>query len=105
MVDHMTSFMASGVQCRPLEIGGPRSMACSIPACLSASQQVPPHTALPTHCTPTPPHPLWCRTLLDDLTTFVKAKHPYDECEVIALPIEGGSPSYLKWVMASTKEK
>lgn len=44
------------------------------------------------------------KELLAELTTFVKANHPYDECEVIALPVIGGSPSYLKWVMTSTRD-
>lgn len=42
--------------------------------------------------------------LLDTLTTEVKKLHPYDECEVIALPIVGGSRSYLNWVKESTKQ-
>lgn len=43
--------------------------------------------------------------LLPQLTAFVKdkANHPYDEPEVIALPIQGGSPTYLAWLMDSTK--
>jgi len=42
--------------------------------------------------------------LLSELTDFVKANHPYDECEVIALPVVGGSLSYLQWVMSSTRD-
>jgi uncharacterized protein involved in tolerance to divalent cations len=45
-----------------------------------------------------------CRALLAELTVFVKANHPYDEPEVVALPIQGGSLSYLAWLMKSTKE-
>ena len=30
--------------------------------------------------------------LLDELTAAGKARHPYQECEVIALPVVGGSP-------------
>lgn len=41
--------------------------------------------------------------LLGQLTSFVKTHHPYDEPEVVALPILGGSPSYLQWLMSSTK--
>jgi periplasmic divalent cation tolerance protein len=37
------------------------------------------------------------------LTQRIKKLHPYDECEVIALPIVGGSDSYLKWVVDSSK--
>ncbi|GAB4815006.1 hypothetical protein N2152v2_002052 [Parachlorella kessleri] len=43
-------------------------------------------------------------SLVAELTQHVKGLHPYDECEVISLPISGGSMSYLKWVMDSTKE-
>jgi uncharacterized protein involved in tolerance to divalent cations len=43
------------------------------------------------------------QTLVPALTQHVKGMHPYDECEVIALPITGGSASYLKWVMDNTK--
>ncbi|GIL53097.1 hypothetical protein Vafri_8782 [Volvox africanus] len=41
--------------------------------------------------------------LLTELTAFVRANHPYDEPEVIALPILGGSPSYLQWLMDNTR--
>jgi periplasmic divalent cation tolerance protein len=34
----------------------------------------------------------------------VKALHPYDEPEIIALPILMGSETYLKWIRAVTKE-
>ncbi|KXZ43522.1 hypothetical protein GPECTOR_88g465 [Gonium pectorale] len=39
--------------------------------------------------------------LLEQLTAFVRANHPYDEPEVVGLPILGGSPSYLKWLHES----
>jgi uncharacterized protein involved in tolerance to divalent cations len=32
----------------------------------------------------------------------VKQLHPYDEPEVIALPVVGGSASYMAWVRDST---
>jgi periplasmic divalent cation tolerance protein len=32
----------------------------------------------------------------------VKQLHPYDEPEVIALPVVGGSASYMQWVRDST---
>lgn len=41
--------------------------------------------------------------LLVELTTFVRANHPYDEPEVVALPILGGSSSYLQWLMDNTR--
>ncbi len=43
------------------------------------------------------------QALVPALTQHVKGMHPYDECEVIALPITGGSASYLKWVLDNTK--
>lgn len=44
------------------------------------------------------------QALMTELTAHVKGLHPYDECEVISVPITGGSESYLKWVMDSTKD-
>lgn len=35
---------------------------------------------------------------LAKLTEWVKGKHPYDECEVISVPITGGSETYLQWL-------
>ncbi|MEE6516887.1 hypothetical protein FKM82_026714 [Ascaphus truei] len=32
------------------------------------------------------------------LTEYVRSVHPYEVCEVISLPIEGGNPPYLQWV-------
>ncbi len=40
---------------------------------------------------------------LEELTAWVKENHTYDEPEVIALPIVGGSAGYLEWLRASTK--
>lgn len=40
--------------------------------------------------------------LVPKLTEVVKSNHPYDECEVISLPIIGGSSSYIKWIHDST---
>jgi periplasmic divalent cation tolerance protein len=42
------------------------------------------------------------RTRLPALTRRVKALHPYSVPEVIALPLVGGSTSYLSWVRDST---
>ncbi|KAF3447356.1 hypothetical protein FNV43_RR12542 [Rhamnella rubrinervis] len=44
------------------------------------------------------------QSLLDALTQHVKANHPYDVPEVIALPINGGSPQYLEWIKDSTRD-
>ena len=43
--------------------------------------------------------------LVPELTVRVKGLHPYTECEVVAVPIVGGSASYLQWVIDSTKNK
>lgn len=45
------------------------------------------------------------QSLLDPLTVHVKANHPYTVPEVIALPILGGSESYVKWVAENTLER
>ena len=42
------------------------------------------------------------KELLSALTAEIKAKHPYEEPEVLALPAIGGSDSYLRWVIAET---
>jgi periplasmic divalent cation tolerance protein len=38
------------------------------------------------------------REALDDLIRRVQALHSYDVPEIIALPVIGGSDSYLRWV-------
>jgi periplasmic divalent cation tolerance protein len=38
----------------------------------------------------------------EELSSFVQANHPYDVPEVIALPIDQGSKSYLDWVKKQT---
>jgi periplasmic divalent cation tolerance protein len=43
--------------------------------------------------------------LIPSLTNRVKELHPYDECEVIAVPVIGGSSSYLQWVINSATAK
>ncbi|GAA3731286.1 divalent-cation tolerance protein CutA [Salinactinospora qingdaonensis] len=40
---------------------------------------------------------------LDALTTHLLAVHPYDVPEIIATPIEGGNPEYLRWVVEETR--
>ena len=39
---------------------------------------------------------------LDALTAAIKAAHPYEVPEVLAVPAAGGSPAYLKWVVDET---
>lgn len=38
------------------------------------------------------------------LQVWLLDHHPYDEPEVIAVPVTDGSPAYLDWVAAETKE-
>lgn len=35
---------------------------------------------------------------LPELTSAVQQLHTYDECEVVAVPVAGGSDTYLRWV-------
>ena len=42
-------------------------------------------------------------SLVPELTNRVKEMHPYTECEVVAVPIVGGSASYLQWIKENTK--
>ena len=44
-------------------------------------------------------------SLVEALTVRVQELHPYDLPEVIALPITGGSESYMKWIKDATSEK
>jgi periplasmic divalent cation tolerance protein len=46
------------------------------------------------------------RSLLDpDFIEAVRALHPYELPEIIAMPIEGGLGAYLEWIVASTRPK
>ncbi|XP_078043934.1 cutA divalent cation tolerance homolog [Augochlora pura] len=36
--------------------------------------------------------------LVDTLSKYVKARHPYEVCEIISLPIQNGNEDYLQWV-------
>jgi len=42
--------------------------------------------------------------LVSQLTSLVIESHPYDVCEVIAVPITAGNEGYLNWIRESTKE-
>lgn len=49
---------------------------------------------------------LWIKTTadrLDDLTAWIKNNHDYDEPELVALPVIGGSETYLNWITAETR--
>lgn len=41
---------------------------------------------------------------LEALTARVRALHPYEEPEVLALPSAGGSPTYAAWVRGSVAQ-
>ena len=41
--------------------------------------------------------------LLDKLESAILELHSYDLPEIIVLPVEGGSKSYLEWITDSTK--
>src|ERR1035437_327701 len=43
------------------------------------------------------------QSLLDDVIKLVKANHSYEVPEIIALPIVGGNPDYLKWIEKEIK--
>jgi len=40
--------------------------------------------------------------LYSQLESAIKSQHPYDEPEIIAVPIVKGSPEYLRWVESET---
>lgn len=40
---------------------------------------------------------------VDALTTHLAERHSYDEPEIIATPITGGSAGYLSWVVGETR--
>lgn len=42
------------------------------------------------------------QTRFEALVQAVKAAHPYENPEIIALPIVDGSPEYLAWIAAET---
>ena len=44
-------------------------------------------------------------TLVPAMTEKIQGMHPYDVCEVIAVPIVDGNEPYLNWIRESTKEQ
>jgi periplasmic divalent cation tolerance protein len=51
-------------------------------------------------------HPVLIKTTAERypaLEAAIRAGHPYELPEVIAVPIERGLPAYLEWVAAETK--
>ena len=43
------------------------------------------------------------KTKLPKIIKTVKSLHSYDVPEIIALPVAGGNPSYLRWVKESIR--
>jgi periplasmic divalent cation tolerance protein len=41
---------------------------------------------------------------VDRLTEVITAHHGYDLPEIVAVPITGGSPAYLRWVTEQTRQ-
>ncbi|MBO0828142.1 MAG: divalent-cation tolerance protein CutA [Streptosporangiales bacterium] len=40
---------------------------------------------------------------LDDLVAQLRSVHPYDVPEIVATPVVGGNPEYLRWVTEQTR--
>ncbi len=43
------------------------------------------------------------RPRLTALIQEIQSRHPYEEPEIIALPVVGGSETYLKWVRSTSQ--
>ena len=43
------------------------------------------------------------RSRCEELSRHVKAMHPYETPELVALPVEAGSLAYLDWVRGETR--
>ena len=41
--------------------------------------------------------------LYSEVEAFLRAHHPYEEPEILRLPVTGGSPGYLRWLAAETR--
>jgi periplasmic divalent cation tolerance protein len=53
-------------------------------------------------------HPVLIKTTDErypELEQAIRANHPYELPEIIAVPIERGLPAYLDWVAAETRAK
>ena len=51
-------------------------------------------------------HPMLIKTTVERypaLETAIRAGHPYELTEIIAVPIERGLPAYLEWVAQETR--
>jgi periplasmic divalent cation tolerance protein len=52
-------------------------------------------------------HPLLIKTVHDryaDLEALIRANHPYELPEIIAVRLDGGLPAYLQWVESETHD-
>ena len=45
------------------------------------------------------------KALLDNIIVEVKSIHSYDVPEILAIPILGGNPDYLDWIIEETKSE
>jgi len=45
------------------------------------------------------------RVVAEDVRATVKALHPYTVPAILVLPIEGGEPGYLDWLMRETEPR
>ncbi|RLB54062.1 MAG: divalent-cation tolerance protein CutA [Deltaproteobacteria bacterium] len=45
------------------------------------------------------------RERFDELAAWIGEHHPYEVPEILAVPIENGSPAYLTWVREQTKAR
>jgi periplasmic divalent cation tolerance protein len=43
-------------------------------------------------------------SLAESVRAAVKEAHPYTTPAIVVLPVDGGDPDYLAWIMAETKE-
>src|SRR4249920_1016166 len=51
-------------------------------------------------------HPMLIKTTVErypEMEKALRAGHPYELPEIVAVPIERGLPAYLEWVAAETK--
>jgi len=52
-------------------------------------------------------HPVLIKTTDErypELERAIRAHHPYELPEIVAVPIERGLPAYLDWIVAETRE-
>ena len=45
------------------------------------------------------------KALLDNIIAEVRSIHSYDVPEILAIPILGGNPDYLDWIIEETKSE